>query len=251
VELGDYLRRNLEVWTASAAEYAAWAPRAWASEPNWGIWRIPESELRLLPDVAGKDVLDDGCGTGYFAAQLARLGGRCVGIDPTPAQLETARRLQDEFELWFPLVEAAGEQLPFPDGSFDLVLSEYGAALWADPHRWVAEAARVLRPGGELVFLTNSLLAILCSPDDAEATVEERLLQPQRGIYRMEWAGDPAVEFHLSHGEWIRLLHQNGFEVLDLVELYAPADAEGLTFFVDAEWAKRWPAEEVWKARKR
>jgi hypothetical protein len=100
------------------------------------------------------------------------------------------------------------------------------------------------------VFLTNSVLAILCSPDDPDAPVGERLQQPQPGIYQMEWPGDPAVEFHLAHSEWIRLLHAAGFEVLDLVELYAPANAEGLNFFVDAEWAKRWPAEEVWKARK-
>jgi hypothetical protein len=89
------------------------------------------------------------------------------------------------------------------------------------------------------VCLTNSLLAILCSPHDADAPLTDRLLQPQRGIYCVEWPGDPAVEFHLSHAAWIGLLHQDGFEVLDLVELYAPADAQELNFLVDVGWAKR------------
>ena len=56
--------------------------------------------------------------------------------------------------------------MPYPDASFDLAISEYGACLWADPSRWVPEAARILRPGGALIFLVNSALLMLCMPEE-------------------------------------------------------------------------------------
>ncbi len=204
----------------------------------------------MLPDVAGMDVLELGCGTAYVSAWLARRGARVVGLDITPAQLETARRCQAEHGLEFPLVEASAEEVPLADASFDLVVSEYGASIWCDPARWVPEAARLLRPGGRLVFLRNSTLVMLCMPDEGPA--EERLLRPQFGMYRLEWPGE-GVEFHLGHGEWIRLLHSSGFEVENLVEIQARPDAEThpVYDYVTAEWGRRWPAEEIWVARKR
>jgi SAM-dependent methyltransferase len=197
------------------------------------------------------DVVELGCGTAYFSAWLAKRGARPVGIDVTPAQLETARECQKEFGLEFPLIEASAEDVPLPDESFDLALSEYGASIWCEPERWVAEAARLLRPGGELVFLSNSTISILCSPD--EGKVGERLLRPQFGMYRFEWPDDEGVNFYLPHGEWIRVLRENELEVVALHELQAPADAEDHPHydFVSAEWARKWPAEEIWRARKR
>jgi SAM-dependent methyltransferase len=253
-ELGADARRNREVWTVANAEYTdAGAREAWASEEiRWGVFGVPESDVGVIGEVAGLDVLELGCGTAYFSAWLARRGARPVGVDITPVQLETARRLQREVGLGFPLVEASAEDVPLADASFDLVVSEYGASIWCDPARWVPEAARVLRPGGRLVFLCNSPLSIVCSPD--EGTVEERLVRPQFGMYRFEWPGEnEGVNFHLTHGDWIRVLRESGFEVEALVELQAPADAKDHPYyeFVPAEWAKRWPAEEIWKARKR
>src|SRR5207244_4060735 len=96
---------------------------------------------RVLGDVAGLDVLDLGCGIAYFSAWLARRGARVVGLDVTPAQLETARRMQAASGLEFPLIEASAEAVPLPGGSFDLVLSEYGASIWCDPTDWIPEAA--------------------------------------------------------------------------------------------------------------
>jgi ubiquinone/menaquinone biosynthesis C-methylase UbiE len=87
------------------------------------------------------------------SAWLARRGARPVGIDPTAGQLSIAREEQRRHDLAFPLVLAAAEQTPFRDRSFDLAIRKYGAAIWADPYQWIPEAARLLRPGGELVFL--------------------------------------------------------------------------------------------------
>jgi hypothetical protein len=80
----------------------------------------------------------------------------------------------------------------------------------------------------------------------------ETLQRPQFGIHSFQWP-DSGVEYHLSHGDWIRLLRANGFEVLDLIEIQAPADAETHQFYdyVTAEWARKWPAEEIWRARLR
>lgn len=253
MELPEYARLNRDVWTATNAEYTDAAAReAWAREEiMWGAFNIPESEVGVLGDVDGLDVIDLGCGTAYVSAWFARRGARPVGVDVTPAQLETARRLQAETGLEFPLVEASAEDVPLPDTSFDLAVSEYGASIWCDPKLWVAEAARLLRPGGRLIFVCNSPLSIVCSPD--EGPIEERLLRPQFGMYRFDWPGDSeGVNFHLAHGEWIGVLRANGFDVERLVELQAPADARDHEYydFVPAEWAKRWPAEDLWVARK-
>ncbi len=243
---------NVEVWTRLNAEDTdARAEEAWAQEEiAWGIWQLPERELEVLPDLAGKDVVELGCGTAYFGAWLARRGARVVGVDPTPAQLETARRCRERFRLELELVEAFAEDVPLPDASFDLAVSEYGASIWADPNLWISEAARLLRPAGELVFLRNSTLVILCSPDEGPA--EERLVRPLFGMHRFAWPGE-GIEYHLSHGEWIRLLGENGLEIERLVEVKAPSHAETHPRydFVTADWAKKWPSEEIWKARKR
>jgi SAM-dependent methyltransferase len=245
---------NIRLWTKQNAEYTdADAQRAWAQrEFLWGIWGVPDSEVAIFGDVSGLDAVELGCGTAYCSARLARMGARVVGVDPTPAQLETARRMQAEFELDFPLIEAFGEEVPLPDASFDLVHSEYGASIWADPYRWIPEAARLLRAGGRLTFLRNSTLVILCFPDVGQA--DEQLHRPQFGMYRFHWQeNEGAVEYHLAHGELIDVLRVNGFEIERLVELQAPESAETHHYYDDvtAEWGRNWPAEEIWVARKR
>jgi SAM-dependent methyltransferase len=251
----DYLAINREGWTRANAEYTdAQAHDAWAQEEiTWGKWAALESELRVLPELAGKEVVELGCGTGYFGAWIKRAGAqRVVGVDVTPAQLETARRLNAEFGLGLEFLEENAEQTSLPDASFDLVVSEYGASIWCDPVLWIAEAARLLRPGGELVFMRGSTLAILCMPDEGE--VGDRLVRAQKGLYRLDWFDDePGVEFHPPTGEMLRLLARSGFELVDLVELLAPDDAADHGYYsaVPAEWAKKWPSEEIWRARKR
>jgi SAM-dependent methyltransferase len=250
-ELTEHAERNRAHWTGLATSYAEAARRAWQREPNWGCWGSPDSELHLLDDVSGKHVLELGCGTAYISSWLARQGARVVGLDVTPAQLETARRMQAEFGIEFELVEASAESVPLPDASFDLVVSEFGASIWCDPYLWVPEAARVLRPGGRLVFLVNGVISMLCYPDEPGPAGTE-LLRPYFGMHRVEWSFEDSVEFHLPHGDWIRLLRSNGLDVLDLVELQAPEGAPDPTFdYATTEWARKWPAEEIWVARKR
>lgn len=248
----DYVAENRGIWAESNREYTdAQADRVWrAEEITWGMFGVPESEVGVLGDVDGLDVVDLGCGTGYFSAWLARRGARPVGVDVTPAQLDTARRLQRETSLEFPLIEASAEDVPVPDASFDLAFSEYGASIWCDPHKWLPEAYRLLRPGGRLVFLCSSPLVILCAVEEPDST-SETLQRPQSGMHRTEWT-DGGVEFHLGHGDMFRALRSAGFVVEELIELFAPegSDTHEYYSYVTADWARKWPTEEIWAARK-
>lgn len=216
---------------------------------------MPESQVRMLPaDLEGRDTIELGCGTAYVSAWMARRGARPVGIDNSSAQLATARRFQRKHSLVFPLIHGNAEQLPFPDESFDVAISEYGASIWADPYLWIPEASRVLRRGGRLTFLVNSTILMLCMPDLEDEKPTDRMLRDYFGMHRFEWPDDDSVEFHLGYGDWIRLFHDNGLEVEDLIEV-RPPEGGRIEFevfdSVPYEWARRWPSEEIWKARKR
>jgi len=251
-DLTPHAALNREAWAKEAASYVASAERNWAkTEFRWGILDVPESELGLLGDVAAKDVVELGCGTAYVSAWLARLGANPVGVDLTHEQLETARAMQAKHGLEFPLVHASAEDVPLPDASFDLAISEYGASIWCDPDLWIAEAARLLRPGGELAFLVNGTFLMLTTPDvDPVVPCGEELLRPYFGMRRFEWETDDGIDFHLGYGDWIRTLTTHGFEVEALVELRNPGIGSGRYNMFTPEWAESWPAEEIWKARK-
>jgi SAM-dependent methyltransferase len=252
-ELPEHAQRNREHWDAWAPDYARRVAGAWTqSAPSWGIWSVAESELGLLPaDMTGLDAIELGCGTAYVSAWMARRGARVVGVDNSEGQLATARGLQREHGLAFPLVHGNAENVPYPDASFDFAISEYGACLWCDPYRWVPEAARLLRPGGRLVFLVNSMLMALTTPEREGEAATERLLRPAFGLHRVVWPGQNSVEFHITHAEWIRVLRAAGFEIEALLEVRPPADAHSSWDFVTLDWARQWPCEEVWKVVKR
>lgn len=252
-ELPEHVAQNRAHWDQIARDYVTPGERHWAQrDPTWGIWGVPESQVEMFPEnLGGKDAVELGCGTAYVSSWLARRGAHVVGIDNSEAQLATARRLQREHGIEFPLIHGNAESVPYPDRSFDFAISEYGACLWADPARWVPEAARLLRPGGRLHFLTNAFLLMLCVPEDETQPAGDRLLRSAFEMGRMVWPGDSGVEFHMTHGEWIRILRGAGFEIEDLVEVRPSEGATTRYPFVTTEWARQWPSEEVWKVRKR
>lgn len=251
-ELPEHVARNRAYWNRLAVEYESSGRRNWGQEePTWGIWSVPEAQLGVLPDsVEGLDSIELGCGTGYVSAWLARRGANPVGIDNSEEQLATCRTLQREFGLEFPLLHGNAEEVPVAEASFDLAISEYGASIWCDPFRWIPEASRLLRPGGELIFLVNSVFVILCGPDDETVPAGDRLLRPYFGMHRFEWPGDDSVDFHLPHGELIALLRANDLQVESLTEIRPPDGSTTRYPFVTLDWAQRWPCEELWKARK-
>jgi SAM-dependent methyltransferase len=242
--LSEHARRNRAHWDADSDDYqrrnAAHIERGEA----WGVWQIPEAELEILGDVAGKDVLEAGCGAAQWGRALARRDARMTGLDLSGRQLEHARAAGADF----PLVHGSAEALPFPDGSFDVVFADHGAFSFADPRLAIPEAARVLRPGGLLAFSHSSPLDSICWNEPADATVAE-LQRPYFGLHREDWT--EYVTFNLPYGAWIRLFRASGLVVEDLVELRPGPDATS-TYRDDDDraWARRWPMDEIWKCRK-
>lgn len=242
-------RANRIAWDAYAEEYQQRHGEDLAGDKAlaWGIWRIPETQLRVLGDVRNLDVLEFGCGAAQWSMALQREGAFPVGMDNSANQLANATRLMEQEGLEFPLVQASGEFVPFAAESFDVVMSDYGVMTWVDPIHSVREAARVLRPGGLLAFCTTSPLLTLCWPPD-EPEVTTTLAGDYFGLRRMEEAG--FVDYQLPYGAWIRIFRHAGFIVEDLIEVQPP---EGATTSYEGrplEWARRYPAENIWKVRK-
>lgn len=224
--------------------------------PEWGIWGVPETDLALLPnDMTGMETIELGCGTGYVSGWMARRGASCVGIDISENQLATARRLAGEHGVELTLIHGSAESVPYPDASFDFAISEYGAALWCDPGVWVPEAARLLRPGGDLAFLTNHPLAVVCSPLDGSLPLTEKLERDYFSIGRLDWSDaidDPGgIEFNRPISSWFQLLTASGFEVTGFNEIRSPEGGDEIRFFATADWAQKWPTEMAFKARRR
>ena len=234
---------NRAAWDARADEYQLKHDEFLRGGDSWGLWQIPEAELRVLGDVAGMDVLELGCGAARFSIALGSRGARCVGVDNSARQLEHARSNGADF----PLVHAAAEDVPLPDASFDIMFSDHGAFSWGDPERVVPEAARLLRPGGLLAFNVSSPFAQVCYDEAADAD-SERLQRPYFGLRRID-DGDGAATYNLAYGEWIAVLRAHGLVLERLIEPQPPEGAT-TTYGVDPAWARRWPAECIWVSRK-
>ncbi len=252
--LPEHARENRAYWDSMADDWVAAGERGWQSEqPYWGCWHLPEAQLGLLPrDMSGMLAIELGCGTAYVSSWMACRGARVVGIDNSERQLATARRLAAEHEVELTLHHGCAEGVPYPDQHFDFAISEYGAAIWCDPLVWIPEAHRLLKPGAQLVFLGNTPLAMICTPLSG-AACEPVLHRSYFELHRLDWTEaevDPGgIEFNLPISGWLRLFRETGFEVLDYLELQAPEGSQDRSY-VTAEWAARWPAEQVWKLRR-
>ncbi|MBI3687002.1 MAG: class I SAM-dependent methyltransferase [Actinobacteria bacterium] len=128
---------------AAARRYDAWFERRWGRY----AWRLEATTvLAAAGPLAGRQVIDVGCGTGRLTALMAARGARVVGVDTDPAMLAVAAT-----RVVGRLVRADAALLPLPDASVDAAVTVATLEFTTDPARVLAEMARVTRSGGRLV----------------------------------------------------------------------------------------------------
>ena len=233
-------RANRSWWDANAdgyqAEHGAFLGDArflWCPE---GLY---EDEVRLLGEVAGRDVLEVGCGAAQCARWLAGQGARVTGFDLSGRQLRHARRIDEQLgRAPLRLVQADATALPFADASFDLACSAFGAVPFvADSARLMREVARVLRPGGRWVFsVPHPFRWTLPDVGDEHGLVVEHSYFDRRPYVEQDEEGAASyAEHHRTFGDRVRELTEAGLSLVDLVE---PEYPEGL----GDRWGGGWSA---------
>ena len=229
-------RANRRWWDAEArayqdehGEFLGDADLLWCPEG------LREADVRLLGDVAGRDVLEVGCGAAQGARWLVTAGARVTAFDVSYGQLQESRRLDGRSGTAVPrLVQADAQALPFRDGSFDVVVSAFGALPFvADSAGTLREVARVLRPGGRFVFSVNhpTRWAFPDDPGPGGLTVHHSYFDRTPYVELDDTGTASYVEHHRTLGDRVRELVAAGLVLEDLVE---PEWPEGHT----REWGQ-------------
>jgi ubiquinone/menaquinone biosynthesis C-methylase UbiE len=229
VDEAESRRANGQDWDRYADEYQATHGEFLGDTGFvWGPEGQTEADLGILGDVADLDTLEVGSGAGQCSRWIRTRGGRPVGLDLSARQLQHSRRLDDDSGVVVPSVLGTATHLPFADACFDIVFCSFGALQFvADIERAVAEAARVLRPGGRFAFsITHPTRWMF--PDDPEEgglTASQSYWDRTPYVEIDDATGVVAyVEHHRTLGDWVRLLAGQGFVIVDLVEPEWPAD---------------------------
>ena len=215
-------------WDAEAAAYLAEhgtflgdARFVWCPEG------LSEADAGLLGALAGRRVLEVGCGAAQCARWLAAQGAEPVGLDLSGEMLRHGRQIGRAAGLDVPLVLADAARLPFGTASFDLACSAYGALPFvADSAAVMGEVARVLRPGGRWVFAVTHPVR-WSFPDDpgpGGLVARDSYFDRRPYVEQDENGAATYVEHHRTLGDRVREIVGAGFQLVDLVEPEWPED---------------------------
>lgn len=192
----------------------------------WSPERLREADAHLLGEVAGRLVLEVGCGAAMCSRWLAGAGARPVASDVSAGMLRHARAGAADTGIEVPLVQADAQFLPFASTAFDIAFTAFGAVPFVeDSARVMREIARVLRPGGRWVFATTHPMRWSFPDDPGPGGLTATMPYWDRTPY-VEYAdtGAPTyVEHHRTLGDRVRELAAAGFRLLDIVEPEWPA----------------------------
>lgn len=232
VGAGDTAATNRAWWDAEAADYYA-EHGAFLGDTDfvWGPERLREAEAGLLGDVRGARVLEIGAGSGQCSRWLRARGARVVASDLSAGMLRTGRAVNAGLPSGsrVPLLQCDGRSLPFAGGVFDVVFTAYGVVPFvADSATVMAEAARVLRPGGRFVFSTTHPIRWAFPDDPGPGGLTATSSYFDRAPYvEQDAAGRPSyVEHHRTLGDRVREIVAAGLHLVDLVEPEWPAGHE-------------------------
>lgn len=216
-------RANRSWWDEEATAYQA-EHGAFLGDADF-VWcpeGLREQEVHLLGDVAGRDVLELGCGAAQCARWLVAHGARATAFDVSAGQLREARRLDERSGARVPrLVQADAQRLPFRDAAFDVACSAFGAVPFvADSARVMAQVARVLRPGGRFVFSVThpTRWAFPDDPGPAGLTVQQSYFDRTPYVEVDDTGTATYVEHHRTLGDRVRELVAAGLVLQDLIE---------------------------------
>ncbi|APU14192.1 class I SAM-dependent methyltransferase [Actinoalloteichus fjordicus] len=217
-------------WDADADEYqASHGDFLGDAEFRWCPEGLLESEVGLLGEVAGRSVLEVGCGSASCSRWLAGRGAAPVALDISSGMLRHAEIGARRTGRHVPLVQASADALPFADDSFDAACSAFGAIPFvADLDQVMREVARVLRPGARWVFAVTHPMRWIFPDDPGPDGLTVRQSYFDRAPYvEADDEGTPTyVEFHRTLGDFVRAIEQAGLRLTDLIEPEWPAGHE-------------------------
>ena len=221
---------NRTWWDAEAGEYYA-EHGSFLGDADfvWGPERLCEADARLLGEVSGRRVLEIGAGAGQCARWVRAAGGEVVASDLSAGMLRQGLALHVAGAGGLPFIQCDGRELPFAEGSFDIVFTSYGVVPFvADSDLVMREAARVLRPGGRFVFSTTHPFRWAFPDDPGSGGLTVRHSYFDRTPYVEQDSSGRAtyVEHHRTLGDRVREIHAAGLELVDLVEPEWPAGHE-------------------------